>query len=51
LLLGKLPVTQAWLVPAGLMLAASLIASLVLLPPGRTAAATTIVVLGALSPR
>jgi len=50
LLLAKLPVTQAWLTPAGLGVGVTFIASLALLPPGRGAAETGRIIVGVLSP-
>jgi hypothetical protein len=50
LVLAIFPVTPAWLLPVGLVMAVLCIASLLLLPVGRTAAATTLITIGALSP-
>ncbi len=49
LLLAKLPVTQGWLMPAGLVVGLTFIASLLLLPPGRGAAETARITLGVVS--
>jgi hypothetical protein len=49
LLLAKLPVTHAWTNPAGLVVDLAFIGSLVLLPAGRTRAATGLIALAALS--
>ena len=49
LVLAKLPVTEAWITPAGLFIDISFIASLLLLPAGRGAAQTMLIVLGVLS--
>jgi hypothetical protein len=50
LVLAILPVTPAWLLPVGLIMAFTCIASLLLLPAGRTAGATAIITIGAISP-
>jgi hypothetical protein len=50
LVLAILPVTPAWLLPVGLVMAFMCIAGLLLLPAGRTAGATAIITLGAISP-
>ena len=50
LLLAKLPVTAAWTAPMGILIDLAFIASLLLLPVGRNAAATLVIVLGVLSP-
>lgn len=50
LVLAILPVTPAWLLPVGLIMAFTCIAGLLLLPAGRTAGATAIITLGAISP-
>jgi hypothetical protein len=49
LLLAKLPVTEAWLTPAGLLVDVAFIASLLLLPAGRSASAAGLIVLGVAS--
>jgi hypothetical protein len=49
LVLAKLPVTPAWTVPAGIVVDLAFIASLLLLPAGRSATATGVIVLGLLS--
>jgi hypothetical protein len=49
LLLVKLPVTEAWTTPAGLVVDLSFIASLILLPAGRGIVATVLITLGVLS--
>ena len=49
LVLAKLPVTEAWLTPAGLFVDLTFIASLLLLPVGRGARQTALIVLGVLS--
>lgn len=49
LLLAKFPVTEAWLTPAGLIVDIGFIASLTLLPPGRSGKATALIVVGVLS--
>jgi len=46
LLLAKLPVTAAWTTPVGIVVDLMFIASLLLLPVGRTTAATGFIVLG-----
>lgn len=49
LLLAKLPVTEAWTMPVGFFAVGSFIASLLLLPAGRTVLAATLIALGAVS--
>jgi hypothetical protein len=49
LLLARLPITEAWTMPAGLMAVGSFIASLLLLPAGRTVPAAVVITLGAIS--
>jgi hypothetical protein len=49
LLLVRFPVTEAWTVPAGLLVDISFVLSLLLLPGGRGALATLIIALGAVS--
>jgi len=49
LLLAKFPVTEAWLVPAGLFVDITFLLSLLLLPAGRNTSATMLIILGVLS--
>jgi len=49
LVLAKLPVTEAWTMPAALAVCVSFIASLTLLPPGRGALQTALITLGVIS--
>jgi hypothetical protein len=49
LVLAKLPVTASWVVPAGLVVDLAFLASLVLLPPGRSAVETLGILLGTVS--
>jgi hypothetical protein len=50
LVLAILPVTPAWLLPVGLIMAFACMAALLLLPAGRTPGATVIITLAAISP-